>query len=119
MAAADAAARAAGGVTLGLLPGRSRDGAETTVAVPTGLGEARNALVVRSADAVLAIGGSWGTLSEIALACRTGVPVVCLGGWRITDAAGAEKTPPQASSPQDAVALVLELAGHRSGTMDE
>src|SRR5690348_11392429 len=61
MAAATEGACAAGGVTIGLLPGSSRDGAEATVSVPTGLGEARNVLVVRSADAIIAVGGSWGT----------------------------------------------------------
>ena len=49
--------------------------------MPTGLGEARNALVVRAADAVVAVGGGWGTLSEIALALKTGVPVVGVGTW--------------------------------------
>ena len=74
MEAACRGARSRGGVTLGLLPGTDRDEANgwVIVAVPTGLGEARNALVVRAADAVVAIGGGWGTLSEIALAMKTG-----------------------------------------------
>ena len=49
--------------------------------IPTGLGELRNALLVRSSDVVVSVGGSWGTLSEVALAVRTGVPVVALRGW--------------------------------------
>jgi len=79
-AAADGASR---GVTVALLPGSDRSAADGdyTVVVPTGLGEMRNALLVRSADAVLAIGGAWGTLSEIALAVRTGVPVVAVRSW--------------------------------------
>ncbi len=118
MAGATEGARESGGLTLALLPGTSRDGTDATVAVPTGLGEARNVLVVRAADAVLAVGGSWGTLSEIALARRTGVPVVCLGGWRVSDAAGADLALPRASSAPQAVTLVLELVRDASGTMN-
>lgn len=72
-----------GGTVVGLLPGSSRDEANpyVTVAIPTGLGELRNALLVRSSDVVVSVGGSWGTLSEVALAVRTGVPVVALRGW--------------------------------------
>jgi uncharacterized protein (TIGR00725 family) len=83
MEAACRGARSCGGLTLGLLPGLDRDAANgwVVVAVPTGLGEARNALVVRAADALVAIGGGWGTLSEIALAMKTGVPVVGVGTW--------------------------------------
>jgi uncharacterized protein (TIGR00725 family) len=83
MEAACRGARSRGGLTLGLLPGLDRDAANgwVVVAVPTGLGEARNALVVRAADAVVAIGGGWGTLSEIALALKSGVPVVGLDTW--------------------------------------
>ena len=79
MAAATEGASAAGGLTVALLPGTDRSVSSATVAIPTGLGEMRNALLVRAADAVIAVGGSWGTLSEIALAQRTGVPLVCLG----------------------------------------
>jgi uncharacterized protein (TIGR00725 family) len=88
MAAALEGAAAAGGITLALLPGPDRT-AVATVVVATGLGEARNVLVVRSADAVIAIGGSWGTLSEIALARRAGVPIVSVDGWSVLDADGA------------------------------
>ena len=83
MAAVAAGAAEAGGTTIALLPGGRREDAAPghTIAIPTGMGEMRNALLVRSADAVLAIGGSWGTLSEIALAARTGVPVFAVTGW--------------------------------------
>ncbi len=83
MAAAAAGAHAAGGTTVALLPGTRREDASPghTVVIPTGMGEMRNALVVRAADGVLAVGGAWGTLSEIALAARTGVPVVAVDSW--------------------------------------
>lgn len=87
-----AGARSRDGVVVGILPGPDRRGAspDLSVAVMTNLGEARNAVIVRSADAVIAVGGSWGTLSEIALAVRYGdVPVVALGGWRVVDRSGA------------------------------
>jgi uncharacterized protein (TIGR00725 family) len=91
MAAAAAGARRAGGLVIGVLPGVSRAGAsgDLSVTIVTNLGQARNAVIVYSADAVIVIGGSWGTLSELALAKRRGgVPVVSLGGWRVSDAAG-------------------------------
>lgn len=74
-----------GGQTIGLLPGTERAAGNPylTIALPTGLGELRNGLIVRAVDAVIAVGGSWGTLSEVALAVRTGKPVVALGGWRM------------------------------------
>jgi hypothetical protein len=78
-------ARSRAGTTVGLLPGPDREDANgwVLVAIPTGLGEARNALVVRAADAVVAIGGAWGTLSEIALALKAGKPVVGLATWEL------------------------------------
>lgn len=91
MAAVAAGARAGGGLVVGIRPGADRDGAspDLSVTVVTNLGEARNAVIVWSADAVIAIGGSWGTLSEVALARRRGgVPVVVLDGWRVTTAEG-------------------------------
>lgn len=83
MAAACRGAVELGGLTVGLLPGEDRKAANewVAVAVPTGLGEARNVLLVRAADALVAIGGGWGTLSEIALALRAGLPVVGIGSW--------------------------------------
>jgi uncharacterized protein (TIGR00725 family) len=81
MAAAAAGVDGAGGTAVAILPGVNRADASPghAVVLPTGMGEMRNALLVRSADAVLAIGGAWGTLSEVALAARTGVPVVTIG----------------------------------------
>lgn len=106
MAAAAAGARAAGATVVGVLPGDRPDGAvaDVTVAVATGLGEARNAVIVSSAAAVIAVGGSWGTLSEIALARRAGRPVVQLGGWRVLDEHGYEPDGiAHAASPEEAV----------------
>lgn len=109
MAAASAGARAADGIAVGVLPEADRVNAndDLTVALPTGLGEARDALVVNAGDAVIVVGGSWGTLSELALAMRAGrVPVVQLGGWRVLDARGR---PPgdvlHANDPGEAVAM--------------
>lgn len=84
MAAAAAGAASTGGTVVGLLPGADRSAASAghSVVVTTGLGEMRNGLLVRTSDAILAVGGSWGTQSEIALAVRTGVPVVTVVGWR-------------------------------------
>jgi uncharacterized protein (TIGR00725 family) len=84
MAAACRGARSRGGLTVGLLPGADRADANewVVVSVPTGLGEARNALIVRCADAIVAVGGGWGTLSEIALALRAGLPVVGVDTWQ-------------------------------------
>jgi uncharacterized protein (TIGR00725 family) len=84
MEAACRGARSRGGVTVGLLPGLDRSDANgwVTLALPTGLGELRNGLIVRSADALIAVGGGWGTLSEIALALRAGLPVIGLGTWQ-------------------------------------
>lgn len=80
MEAAARGARSKGGLTVGILPGTNAADANDGIVLPlpTGMGEMRNALVVRFAQAVIAIGGEWGTLSEIALAKRTGVPVILL-----------------------------------------
>ena len=85
MEAACRGARSNGGLTVGLLPGTDREDANgwVALALPTGLGEARNGVIVRAADAVVAIGGGWGTLSEIALALRAGVPVFGVGTWEL------------------------------------
>jgi uncharacterized protein (TIGR00725 family) len=93
MEAACRGAKAAGGTTLGLLPGADRSAANAyvDVALATGLGEARNALVVRAADALVAVGGAYGTLSEIALALKLEKPVIGLGSWQIDGVQVAEE----------------------------
>jgi uncharacterized protein (TIGR00725 family) len=95
MEAACRGARAQGGVTLGILPGTDRSAANpwVSVAVATGLGELRNGLVVRSADAVVAIAGEYGTLSEIALALKAGLRVVGLRSWEIPGVLAADDAP--------------------------
>ncbi len=105
MAAASRGAASAGGLTVGILPGGDRRAANewVRIAIATGLGELRNGLVVRSADAVVAVGGAYGTLSEVALALKTGVPVVGLMTWAID---GIER----AESAATAAARALELA---------
>ena len=102
MEAACRGAHEAGGRTIGILPGAERAAANrfVDVAIPTGLGEARNALVVRSADALVAVGGGYGTLSEIALGLKAGKPVVGLDSW---DIEGIDA----AATPQQAVAAAL------------
>ena len=102
MEAACKGAKDAGGTTVGILSGKERSQANpfVDVAIATGLGEARNAVIVRTADAVVAVGGGYGTLSEIALALRRSKRVVGVGTW---DVDGVEP----ADSPQAAVAAVL------------
>jgi uncharacterized protein (TIGR00725 family) len=111
MSAACRGAVGAGGVTVGLLPGGDRSAANPflTVAVPTGLGEARNALVVRAADVVIAVGGGWGTLSELALAKRQGVPVVLLDSWSVATGGHEEPLGIPAERATRAVEVALGL----------
>lgn len=107
MEAACRGARSRRGRTLGILPGEDRDAANgwVEIAVATGLGELRNGLVVRAADAVVAIGGGHGTLSEIALALKLGRPVVGLGTWEVH---GVEHV----STPEKALGRVATLLAH-------
>jgi len=114
MEAACRGAHAGGGLTVGILPGRERGEANphVDVAIPTGLGEARNALVVRCADAVVALAGEFGTLSEIALALQAGIPVVGLDTWELGRGGTPLPVDPvvRAGDPARAVALAVELA---------
>ena len=112
MVAACRGAHAGGGLTVGLLPGRDRDEANphVDIAIPTGMGEARNALVVRCADAVVAVAGEYGTLSEIALALQAGIPVVGLDTWELGRAGEPVDAVVRAEDPVRAVELALELA---------
>jgi uncharacterized protein (TIGR00725 family) len=105
MASASRGAKSAGGATIGILPGESRRDASEWVdhVVVTGIGHARNLAVVASGDAVIAVGGSWGTLAEIAFARRLGRPVVILApGWAL-EGDGIER----ADTPERAVELAL------------
>ena len=107
MEAACEGAGVAGGVCLGLLPGTDRTAANphVSIAVATGLGQGRNLLVVQTADAVVAIGGSPGTLSEIALAARLGKPVILLASYPDDLVPGCQT----AQSPKEAADLAFRL----------
>jgi uncharacterized protein (TIGR00725 family) len=111
MAAACRGARDEGGRTIGLLPGTDRDAGNEwlDVTIPTGLGEMRNALVVRASDALVAVGGEFGTLSEIALALKLGTPVVGLGTWELARGGQPVDVIIRAETPDAAVSLALEL----------
>jgi uncharacterized protein (TIGR00725 family) len=108
-------ARSAGGATVGLLPGLDRGGGNLhlSVSLPTGLGQGRNLLLVRSSDALVAVGGGFGTLSEIALALRTGTPVVGLATWSLHLGSGPVDAFPVAADADAAARLALEAARSR------
>ena len=116
MEAACRGAKAADGLTVGVLPGTDVGQANPYVDIPivTGLGEARNAIIARSAQAMIAIGGSYGTLSEIALALRFGVPVIGLRSWWMEREGHPSPPIMRADTPQQAVALALSQAQARS-----
>lgn len=113
MEAACRGAASAGGLSIGLLPGASAEGANPwlSAALPTGMGEGRNALVVRAGRAVIAIGGGLGTLAEIALGLRIGRPVIALGTWTATAPDGRSLDLIQASTAEEAVRAALKEAG--------
>jgi uncharacterized protein (TIGR00725 family) len=107
MAAAARGAKSAGGTTIGVLPGETRHAVNEWIdhVVVTGVGHARNLAVVASGDAVIAVGGQWGTLAEIGFAHVLGRPVVILEpGWELDGV-------PRASSPEEAVELALRGLG--------
>jgi uncharacterized protein (TIGR00725 family) len=109
----DAVARGAtehGGLAVGVLSSPKAEDASPTlsVTVATGLGQARNAFIINSADAVIVVGGSWGTLSELAIAMRVGTAPIVLDGWRVVDQAGQPVPGPVAAgTPEEAVRLAL------------
>jgi uncharacterized protein (TIGR00725 family) len=115
MEAACRGARSVGGITLGLLPGLDRDEGNSylSVAVPTGMGQGRNLLLVRSSDALVAVGGGFGTLSELALALRTGTPVIGLSTWSLQLDAHPVEAFPTAGDAATAAHLALEAARSR------
>jgi uncharacterized protein (TIGR00725 family) len=117
----EAAARGAGGAggdVIGILPGEDPSAANphTTHVVATGIGHARNLAVAASADAVIAIGGEWGTLAEIAFARRLDRPVVSLESWSVTGSGAMAGGPgiEVATDPEAAVGLALALARSRA-----
>ena len=109
MEAAAKGAKGAGGTTLGILPQADRQSANPYIDIPvvTGFGEGRNVIIVRTADLLIAVGGEYGTLSEIAFALKMGKPVIGIATWEIP---GVRK----AATPAEAVAMAQELlAGSR------
>lgn len=111
MNAAAQGARETGGLTVGILPSETRTGASKfiDVAIPSGLGEARNALIARAADVVIAIGGGYGTLSEIGLALKMGKPVIGLGTWEISQRGQGDPGIIVAETAQAAVDKAFQL----------
>jgi uncharacterized protein (TIGR00725 family) len=108
--------RSAGGTTVGLLPGldRAEGNPYLTISDPTGLGQGRNLLLVRSSDAVIAVGGGFGTLSEIAIALRTGTPVIGLATWSLHLGSHQVDAFPVADTPDAAAQLALDAARSRA-----
>ncbi len=104
-----------GGVTIGILPGGNRHAANPYVQIPivTNMGEARNVVIVKSAEAVIAIGGSYGTLSEIGHALRNGVPVVGLNTWSLSRKGETDDSIIPAQNPIEAVSTALSLIKNR------
>ena len=99
------------GITIGILPGNSREDANPYVQIPivTGMGYARNVAIVKSAHAVIAIGGSYGTLSEIAHARQNGIPVIGLNTWSLSKNGQLDNSIIPAQSPVEAVNKALSL----------
>jgi uncharacterized protein (TIGR00725 family) len=116
MEAASRGAAGEGGIVVGILPttDRSYGNPNLTVAIPTGLGEARNVLIVRAADALIAVGGEFGTLSEIAFALKTGVPVVGLRTWELAKEGRPVEAFVRAGTAEEAVGAALRLAASRT-----
>jgi uncharacterized protein (TIGR00725 family) len=111
MKAASRGAKEGSGTTVGILPGDSRSDANefVDVAITTGMGEARNTIIVRTADGLIAVGGGFGTLSEIGFALKLGKPVVGLQTWELSKSGVAAEGILEAATPEEAVKLVLDL----------
>lgn len=112
MEAACRGASSEGGLTVGILPGESRQAANRYVQIPvvTGIGYARNVAVVKSGQAVIAVGGSYGTLSEVSHALQSGIPVIGLNTWSIARNGEADNSIIRAQNPIEAVEKALDLA---------
>ncbi|OFW62041.1 MAG: TIGR00725 family protein [Actinobacteria bacterium RBG_16_64_13] len=119
MEAAARGAKEAGGTTIGILPGHDRELANPHIdhVITTGIGHARNLAVVSTGDAVIAVGGGYGTLSEIGLAAKIGRPVVVVAGWRLQSDAGVEGVY-YAASAAEAMQLVDRALALETGSVD-
>ena len=120
MEAACRGAKSAGGITIGILPGRSSRDANSYVDIPivTTMGFSRNVIVVHTGEAVIAIGGAFGTLSEIGHALGDGIPVVALNSWPLSrngDGQPVDEAMIQASDAVDAVDKAIAAAEARVG----
>jgi uncharacterized protein (TIGR00725 family) len=117
MEAACRGTSAEGGTTIGILPGEDSLSANphVQIAIATGMGYARNIVVAKSAWAVIAVGGSYGTLSEIGYALQGGIPVIGLGTWSLSRNGREDKSIITAQSPAEAVEKALELASKKGG----
>jgi uncharacterized protein (TIGR00725 family) len=118
MEAASRGAAEADGLVVGILPGFKRQDANRWVTVPivTGMDQARNVILVRSCDALIAVGGMYGTLSEIAIALKIGRPVVGLGTWRLRQPQGRRVPIIRAATPEAAVARAIRAARSARGS---
>jgi len=112
MEAACEGAHSEGGITIGILPGNNRTDANQFISIPvvTGLGSARNVIVVKSAQAVIAIGGGYGTLSEIGFALKFGIPVIGLNTWELSRNGKGEQGIIRSQDPAAAVETAIRLA---------
>ncbi|MEE8582778.1 MAG: TIGR00725 family protein [Dehalococcoidales bacterium] len=120
MEAACRGARTGGGITVGILPGEKREAANPYVQIPvvTGIGYARNVAVVRSAQAVIAVGGSYGTLSEIAHARQGGIPVIGLNTWSLSRNSQEDKSIVPAATAAEAVDTAFELIERQNNAVN-
>jgi len=102
------------GTSIGILPGDDRDpgSPHLTVAISTGMGETRNAIIVRTSDVIIAISGEFGTLSEVAFALKLGKPVVGLDTWELSKRGRPVEAIQRVETPEEAVAEALRLARH-------
>jgi hypothetical protein len=111
-------AKSKGGLTVGILPGTDTSTANSWIDIPiaTGMGEARNTAVVKSAQAVIAIGGGYGTLSEIAFALKSSIPVIGLNTWSLSRNGQEDDSITRVQTPSEAVDKAIPLVRKHGGT---
>lgn len=121
MEAACKGAKKFGGITIGVLPDEDYSAVNKYVTIPilTGMGEARNIIIVRTADIVIAISGEYGTLNEIALALKIGKPVIGIGTWELSKRGKRVKSIIEATDAHDAMAKALSIIKKRKSKRNE